>query len=200
MAALIRALVGFTRMSSTELFTYARAVVLGMTGNVAYPDPPIDIAIFAAAVTALNDALINAMDGSKSAMVARDAARETVVRYMRQLATYVEVKSDGDMATFISSGFRPKIKGASRPVSTDPFIRKIVRGPKSGILSVYIKASSVASSYFLRYSVLDGYATGPWTEGPVTKVKSAVVISGLSPTLCIPSPSPARRRHLQRLE
>ncbi len=176
--ALILAMLGFSRMSHNDLLIYARAVVKGMTGSLAFPDPPVDLGIFAAAVEAFHNAIIDALDGANSARAARDSARDVVIQYMRQLTPYVETKSEGEMATFLSSGFRPKTKGtASERSAEDPFIRKILHGQNSGSLCVYIKASVAVWSYFLRYAEVDGYETGSWTEIPIAKVKSAVVIS-----------------------
>jgi hypothetical protein len=179
-----RAKIGFSRKSNGELVQEGGAVVLKMKNNPRFADCPVDIALLEEAVNNLWDSMSAALDGGKLAIETRNAARQPVIQYMRQVTIYAEAKSKGDPETFTATGLipiatTPSVSGALLP----PLIRRLFRGPYSGHISLYIKAVFGAASYTIRYAALeaDGTTPGVWKELPVSRVKSAIVISGLTP-------------------
>ncbi len=144
----------------------------GMLNNPAYPNPPVDMAGFKAAIDAYTAAA--ALDGGKSAITERDKRRADAVIMLRLLGHYVEVACKGDPHTFVSSGFVPasaRQRTPSQPVST-PSIVKIDQG-STGQLLVTIQ-SVKARSYELRYGPVPALgATLNWTTIVVPSTKPA---------------------------
>jgi len=101
---------------------------------------------------------------------------------LRLLARYVEVTSKDDMAIFQTSGFQAAstTKVATAPLSEK--IRKIEHSANSGQAIVWINTVPGASSYELRYGpTVNGAPPTTWTTVGVAKVKSPVVITGMTP-------------------
>src|SRR5689334_14863370 len=103
----IRAVVGFRAATDADVQARASAVLAGMTGNVNFPTPPIDMNTLKAAIDTFAAAITAAMDGSKKAIAARHKDREAVIKILRQLGMYVEAIAYEDMAIFTTSGFEP---------------------------------------------------------------------------------------------
>ena len=178
----IRALLGFTNAKATDVVTRATAVLNGLTGNVNYPNPPVDLPVFKTTIDSLSAAIATAQDGSKKDIAAMHKLQETVIQMFRLLGTYVEANCKGDMATFTTSGFQPQVitKSASQPL-TQPAVKKIDQG-LTGQLLVRIATIPKAKSYEFRYgAVVNGAPPTSWTSKVVSKVKPPVGFQGLTP-------------------
>src|SRR5438094_6888512 len=81
------------------------------------PAPPVDQATLKSANDALAAAIAAALDGGKKAIAQKNAQKEVVVKFLFQLAHYVEANSKEDMTIFLSSGFTPK---SSTKTNTPP--------------------------------------------------------------------------------
>src|SRR3989442_4025009 len=103
----IKPILWFSRMPDDDLIFLCVAVIKGMTGNPAYPRPPIDLADLSAALDRFVAARAALLDGGRKATVERDRCRVEVTKMMRQLGLYVEDTCQNDMATFVTSGFVP---------------------------------------------------------------------------------------------
>jgi hypothetical protein len=177
----IRPLMGFTGLSYSELAALSSAVENGMSGNPAYPNPPVDMAVFKAAVESFAAAIVRALGGGQQALADRDRERVVVIKALRQLGPYVQAQCHDDMAVFTSSGFQAAstTRLPPQPLSP-PDVRKIDQGV-TGQLLVRITSVAGARTYELRYAALAGATPGPWTTEVLVKTKGATPVNGLTP-------------------
>ena len=180
---IIQPALGVTQMPDGDLLSRLNAVHDGMLNNPAYPNPPVDMAGFKAAIDAYTAAAAAALDGGKSAIVARDQRRRDAIIMLRLLGHYVEAACKNDMKTFLSSGFvaAPSRQPAPpQPVSAPSIVR--VNQGNSGQLLVTIQPVARARSYELRYAPVPAAgATVNWTRIVVASTKPATPINNLTP-------------------
>jgi hypothetical protein len=81
---------GLASLMGAPLIAVAQAVLTGLTGNAAYPNPSVDPAVLKVAVDGYTAALAAALDGGKTALMERDAKRVPLIRILQNLASYVE--------------------------------------------------------------------------------------------------------------
>jgi hypothetical protein len=125
--------------------------------------------------------MAQALDGSKQVIAERNEQRMTVIPMLRLLARYVEMVSNGDVAVFQTSGF---VAASTTRVTNPPLsekIRKLERGDNRGEILAWLLRMRGASSYELRYGpAVNGAVPARWTTLPVTHVKQAVTVTGLT--------------------
>jgi hypothetical protein len=177
----IRAVTNFSTLKPSDLAALTTTVIKGMTGNTAFPTPPVDLTALNTALNSYSAAVAAALDGGKNAKAVRDKQRKLVIQDLRLLAVYVENNCNEDMTIFSTSGFTAKtvVKAAPGPIAT-PVIRKVDYGQNSGQILVYMKAVPGAYSYNVRYAVMTGTTPGAWTTLPIATVVKAVTMGGLT--------------------
>ena len=180
---IIKPVLGTTGITDSDFVSRLSAIHDKMNGNPAYPNPPVDMPSFKAAIDAFSTAIAAALDGGKNAIAARDKARADVTVMFRLLGHYVEVASKDDMNTFLSSGFlpvTPRQKLTAQPVAV-PSITALDQG-STGQLVVTIKPVAKARSYDLRYAPAAPAGTAiTWTTIAVATTKPAPIIYNLTP-------------------
>ena len=177
----IKAVLGFRLTPDADILFRARAVLTGLTGNPAYPNPAVDLAaVFNPAIDAFAVKITESLDGGKKAITEKDKERETVIEMLTELGHYVEAKSNGKPATFTSSGFEAKSKNRVAPQPlTQPVISNIDHG-NTGEITVRITAVPNVRVYELRKAAIDNVgAPGPWTSVMLTNSKT--LVNGLTP-------------------
>lgn len=104
-----------------------------------------------------------------------------MVQMLHQVGHYVEVACKGDLTTFLKSGFEPvsQSRTSSQPLSQ--FIRSIKPGVNPGQFLVVLMGVLGASSHELRWAPMNAGVPGQWTTVPVTKVRPATSVTGLTP-------------------
>jgi len=179
--AAVRAVTNFSSLSDSDLFTLATAVIKGLTGNAAFPSPPVDLTAFSNAVTSFSAATAAALDGGKNAKAVRNKERRVVIPDLKALALYVETNCKEDPAILTSSGFAVKtpVKTAGKPVPA-PSIKTLDYGANSGQITITLKRVPGAKVYFARYAAMAGGSPGSWTNVPIPSIKRTT-ISGLTP-------------------
>ena len=146
------------------LITFARSIVIGMTGNVSFPIPDPTLAAVATAIRDLEVAEIFAQTRTRGAVPARDQKRGVLVILLGHLKAYVQKVVDADRehapALVESVGMSVKKVGVRAP-------RVFQATPGSVSGSVKLATPSVArrASYQWEYS-RDGGKT--WTMAPPT--------------------------------
>jgi hypothetical protein len=179
---LIRVLLGLYRMTAANLLTLANAVYAGMNANPAYPNPPVAMPAFSTAISTYSAAVTAALDGGAKAVAQRNELGVALGNMLRQLANYVEANSNGNMTTFLSSGFQAVSSTRTKAQPVSEYIRKIVSGATTGQLAVTLVAIPGAVSYELRWaSVPAGGAPGAWTSQPVPLTRPETAIVSLTP-------------------
>src|SRR6266446_8120173 len=85
---------------------FAQGVIDGMTGNAAYPAPPVTIANLQAAKNDFTAKIAAAQSGGPPDTAAKNNSRQTLLGILRQEAGYVQINCNNDMAVLLSSGFQ----------------------------------------------------------------------------------------------
>ncbi len=177
----IRPSLALSSLSAEQLVARANAVITGISGNRAFPNPPVEPAALKAAIDAFLAATAEALD-SKKARVERNKRRVDLIRKLRQVGHYVEANCNDDASTLVSSGFEPRSAGPAPPQTLPPAgILKLEQGA-SGQLLVHVKALRKARYYELRYAPVgqDG-PPGDWTTAAISTARTASPISSLTP-------------------
>ena len=102
----LRVLLSFGRQTDNQIVESAGAVLTGMTGNKAYPAPPVDLAAVQTALTDFTAAIAAQTQGGTTATAEKDKKRHALVKLLRKLAAYVQASCDDDLPTLLSSGFQ----------------------------------------------------------------------------------------------
>jgi hypothetical protein len=179
---IIRAKLGFTRLSNPDLEVRLEAIVKGMKGNEKLSSSPIDIPKFEQAVQSFSSICTAALDGGRRAISERDVQRRDIILMAQEIGHYVEHNCDGNMETFLSSGFEPRstTRTPASPLE-QPKIAKVRHG-HSGELLVSATPVKGAYSYEIRYAATDANrAPGELTTIAVGSARAAVSIDGLTP-------------------
>jgi hypothetical protein len=180
----IKAATGFRLMKPEVVFTTSQAIYNALNGNADIPAPPapFDLPTLLAANQVLSAATSAALDGGKTAIAHRNHCKEVVVRLLDQLASYVQAICNNNMAIFLSSGFKAKSSTKILAPTASDSIRSVKVGPNSGQIQVKLVAVLGAGSYQLRWApVPAGGVPSEWTAQPIMNVKSATVVTGLTP-------------------
>ncbi len=169
-----------TEDTDPQLSTRTTAVIQALTNNVTYPTPTPALAAVNTALTTFNDALAAAVGGGVALTLAKNNARAALVALLRELATYAQLASKGDIAKLLTSGF-PLQKTSRTPVGVLPPPEVTVKlGDRSGDLAAKVEPLYGASTYQWRASL---------ASSPAAPVQTALttaasnVFSGLTPGL-----------------
>ena len=178
---IIRASLRYNKLTDPEFLTRLNAVLSGTFSNPRFTTPPVDAATFKAGIDGFAATITDASDGSKKAIAARVKKRQEMSVMMRHLGVYVEVASNGDMDTFLSSGFEPAATARSAPQPlAQPAIGRIDQGI-TGQLLVNVTPVKGARQYEVRYApVSAGGTPGTWIVITLPSAKQATALNGLS--------------------
>ncbi|MBP6573371.1 MAG: fibronectin type III domain-containing protein [Flavobacteriales bacterium] len=108
-----------SQLSPAKLVERARAIVLALTGNLAYttPNPPlVDITAAADALETADTAVLN--NGGKQDYLARNERMQELRDKLTLLGAYVQVTSGGDPEKILSAGY--PTRKAPEPVGLVP--------------------------------------------------------------------------------
>jgi hypothetical protein len=177
----LRVQAGFISASDHGLEEAAGAVIQGMTGNPAYPTPPVTMVALQAALTAFTAAIAAQQHGGTEATIDKNAKRETLVMLLRQLAAYVQQTCNDDLPTLTSSGFNAVTANHAQ----SPLDKPVVTGLDNGLSGqLLVKVTSVANArcYELRYALVgSGGTPGPWQSGGMFTSSRAIMLNNLTP-------------------
>ena len=117
---IVKPSIGFLTLDSdAQLVKNAEIIVNSMTNNPSYPTPSPALASVTTAINDFSVAIDNAADGGKTLTLLKNQKRTALGAVLRNLASYVHVACDGDLAMLTSSGF-PTQKPARTPVEVLP--------------------------------------------------------------------------------
>jgi hypothetical protein len=167
---------GFAQSPDATLNDFADAVVAGLTGNAAFPTPPVPLATLADAKDAFAAALTAAALGGPQATAAKNAARAAVVEVLRQLAYYVQGAMKNDLALLLSSGFVAADPNRAQSPLPPPVVLKI-ENRQSTQLVLQLKRVANAKAY----EVQKMNGTGGWTPAGIFTQARRIVLEGLNP-------------------
>ena len=182
MSPKIRIADGLLTLSAERLITTAGAIITGLTGNPAYPSPPVDLKTVQAAVDNLNAAMAAQLNGGPAATADKRNKKAALIGLLRRLRPYVEENCGNDLSVLLSSGFQAAVTTRVRSPLENPSILKIGRG-NSTELVLKVTPIAHAKCYEVRSAAVGAENTpGPWqTAGMFTNSRS-MTIDGLTPT------------------
>ena len=177
----LRVLLDFVSMPDPGLDEFAGAVIIGLTGNIAYPALPVSLADLQLQLTAFSDALLAHAQGGTTATAAKNAARAILVDSLRQNALYVQTKCNNVLATLLSSGYQAASTNHAQTPLAQPVIQDLING-NSGELVARVKPVPNARAYEARFAVLGaGNVLGPWQSGGLFTSTRNLTLTGLTP-------------------
>jgi hypothetical protein len=173
-----RVALSFASKPDTDLIAFARNVITLMTGNTQYPTPLPSLATITDGVNTFETAAVHdALERGKTAILARNAARVSLVAMLRQLAAYVQANCNADLLMLASSGF--DAVRAPSPVGVLPApqnLRLSLTGVSGEMLLRFDRVSNAVN-----YSVETAASPdGPW-EAETPSTSTRVFIEGLTP-------------------
>jgi len=177
----IKAKLGLHGVSDTDTVKTLMTGYTGLLNNPKFPNPPVALADFKSGIDQYSSLIIDAEDGGKKSISAKDKQRGVVIKMYTQLGHYVEAACNDDQATFDTSGFTAQVKAKTvpRPLTEAKF-SFIDRGPNSGDVVVKPESQTGAVTFDVRYALEGtGGALGPWTVVTVLGPKK-VTIHGLT--------------------
>jgi hypothetical protein len=178
----IKAKVGFHGVSDTDVLKAGNTAYSGLLDNPAYPNTPVALPDFRQALDTFTALIIEAEDGGKKAISAKQNQRATVIKMYTLLGHYVEAMCNNDLATFNTSGFTAVSTTRTPPQPlTEAKFGSIERGPNSGQTVVKVAPQSGAIAFDVRYALVgsDG-APAAWTTLTLTSPRK-VTVNGLTP-------------------
>src|SRR4051794_20700789 len=96
---------GFGRLSDTELDNFAQGVINAMTGNAAFPTPPVTLADLQTAQSDFTAKMAAAQTGGVADTAAKNNSRQSLITMLRDVAAYVQIRCNNDAAILLGSGF-----------------------------------------------------------------------------------------------
>ena len=158
-----RVALSFARLPDSDLSSFANKVIVNMTGNAAFSQPPVPFAELAQLHDAFHTAVSAAMDGGLSLTVAKKAARQALVYALRKTAAFVQIAAGHDRALLLASGFSDASRSRVRTRLSRPMI---VAVENYGTTKLAVRMPPVANARSYEVRATNG--------GPVP---AAVVIS-----------------------
>jgi len=178
----VKAVLGFGGMPDADLLKRLDAIRDSMTGNAAFPSPPVDMATFKTAIDLFNTLVTDALDGGKKTISAKRKQREVVIKIATHLGHYVEAASNNELATFNTSGFVAvtNTRTPPQPLNAGSF-KYVDRGPNTGQVVLKPAPQKGAIAFDLRYCPVPVAGALPiWVDMPLPGSK-AVTVSNLTP-------------------
>src|SRR5207245_508227 len=89
---------GFRNASAMAILAIGEKALAGMSGNPAFPDPPVSMEMLEQALDEFSLAIQAQAKGGTSATAVRNNARRKVIELLSRLARYVEDKAKNDLS------------------------------------------------------------------------------------------------------
>jgi hypothetical protein len=167
-----------SKYSDASLLLFAKGVKTQMTDNSNFPTPEPTLDELGLATDAYELALEQVKNGGKEATSNKNDKRAALAELLKNLATYVEIASNGDKTKILSSGFEPnKLPSTVGPLPV-PTGLKVMAGQGHGRLILTCDVCKDASAYLFEYTDGPSNENSVWIQ--VIPTKHKVEISGLT--------------------
>lgn len=171
-----RVSVGFARAADHQLEETAGEVIDGLTGNAAFPTPPVTVAALKTALTEFTEANAAQAQGGTAATALKDQKREALIDLLRTLANYVQGVASEDLAALLSSGFEAVSTTRTRSPLEKPRVPEIRNGISTQLV-LRMPPVRNARAYEVRYCS----TPGEWKQGGLFTGAREMKINGLTP-------------------
>ena len=172
----LRVSLSFARLPDKELDNFALAVKTAMTGNTAFPTPPVTLANLETARAGFEGKIAAAASGGPPDTAAKNDSRAALLGMLRQIAAYVQINCGNDMAKLLSSGFEAMSTNRAQSPLEQPNSLVLDNGT-SGQLVASVKPVKNTSLYEGR---IKG-PTGDWLTSVFTGDSQHIEFNGLTP-------------------
>ena len=172
---IVKTSLAFARLSDTELDNFAQGVHDGLTGNAAFPSPPVTLADLQTGISDFTAKIAAAHAGGQMDTVAKNNSRQTLLGILRQLAAYVQMSCNNDESVLLSSGFQVQHFGGPPSPLEQPLGLSIKNGG-SGQLVASVDPLRKASMYEGRIKPIDG----DWMPSVFTGDSQHIIFEGLT--------------------
>jgi hypothetical protein len=177
----IRITTGFRSFTDEQLANVAAAAIKGMTGNKAFPNPPVDPTAVQSALDEYLAALAATIQGGTTATATKNNKRDVLTDFLQKLAYYVQSHCGDDREVLLSSGFPAVRPRTLSTVSETPSIIGVDNGTRTQLV-IKAAGSRRARCYELRSAVVDaGGTTGPWQPKGMFTNSRSMLVDGLIP-------------------
>ena len=173
---LLRVSLGFAKLPDTQLDNFTQTIINELTGNAAYPTPPVTLANLQTARTDFTTKIAAANVGGVFDTAAKNNSRNTLLGMLRKVAGYVQINCNDDMATLASSGFQAMNTNRASLPQPQPQNLSVTNG-NTGELIASVKPLANSSMYEGRAK----QAGGDWMPGVFTGDSQHVTFDGLTP-------------------
>lgn len=173
---IVKTSLAFARLSDAELDTFAHGVAAALTGNAAFPTPPVALANLQTTIDDFTAKAAAAQIGGPMDTAAKNNSRQTLLGMLRQLAAYVQMSCNNDEAVLLSSGFEVQSTTRASTPLTQPQSLSLKNGA-SGQLVASIDPVRNANMYEGRIKPSDG----DWLTSVFTGDSQHITFSGLTP-------------------
>jgi len=109
-----------SNLTSPQLLSKAAFIVERMTGNPAFPDPTPKLDDVNNAIVALQNSMVGALDGGKTATATRHIHHRALRLLLNQLGGYVSSVAEGNELAILSSGYGVWRRGTPAPEPVSP--------------------------------------------------------------------------------
>lgn len=144
----------FPRLSDPALKAKADEIMVGLSGNPAYPSPIPDLATVQNFITGYGTALSNVKNGS-AAIAIKDQKREELIATLLKLGDYVTYQAGDDYAAMVSSNFDISKKPEPAPPIPAPENFSLETGRNPGELQASLRSVRGAKAYMFQYATTD---------------------------------------------
>jgi hypothetical protein len=166
---------GFGRLSDTELDNFAQGVIDAMTGNAAFPTPPVTLAELQTAQSDFTAKMAAAQTGGVADTAAKNNSRQSLITILRDVAAYVQIRCNNDAAILLSSGFEMQSTNRAQVELTKPLSLSLKNGA-AGQLIARVDPVKSASMYEGRIKLSDG----DWLPSVFTGDSQHIIFGGLT--------------------
>jgi hypothetical protein len=149
-------------LNSLQLIARATFVVESMTDNPAFPDPTPNLSAVSAAITALSDAQVAALDGGRTATALRNSRAADLRLLMKQLGGHVSSVAEGDELTIRSSGMGVRRPGEPAPEPDSPKDLRARISEHKGRVDLRWQPVPSAVTYHIEHSSTDPEVEANW--------------------------------------
>jgi len=166
---------GFGRLPDTELDNFAQGVINALTGNAAFPAPPITMANLQTAKDDLTAKMAAAQTGGPADTAAKNNSKQTLITMLRDVAAYVQIRCNNDPAILLSSGFEMQSTNRAQVELTKPQSLSLKNGA-AGQLIGRVDPVKSANMYEGRIKPSDG----DWLPSVFTGDSQHIIFDGLT--------------------
>lgn len=181
MSPKVKVSLSYGRFPDNSLITFARNVHDLIYAQSVFSGAPVTAADLQTGITGFNDAKVAQPNGGKQATAEKNQRRAELLELLDKLALFVQIQSNNDLPTLLSSGFEAQKRAHTPSTVTKPMILRITQ-THPGEALVTTKAERSAYVYEVQAAEVDeNGALGPY--GPVVSRTSSrnIPVAGLTP-------------------